>query len=100
MSPLFYIGDEATAAGFSLAGAQVAIPAAGGEAAALAFARDNAALILVSAFIAARIPPRDMAAAELALSPLTLIIPDLRDEVAPPDLAMRLRRQLGLEDPQ
>jgi hypothetical protein len=41
-----------------------------------------------------------MEAAELALSPLVLVVPDLRGEIAPPDLATRLRGQLGLEDPR
>jgi hypothetical protein len=41
-----------------------------------------------------------MATAELALAPLTLIVPDLRDEAVPPDLAARLRGQLGLEEPR
>jgi len=41
-----------------------------------------------------------MDAATLALAPLTLIVPDLRDDIAPPDLASRLRGQLGLEDPR
>ena len=100
MSALCYIGDEATAAGFRLSGAQVVIPEAGEEAAALATARESASLVLVSAFAAARIPPRDMDAATLALAPLTLIVPDLRDDIAPPDLASRLRGQLGLEDPR
>lgn len=100
MSTLYYIGDDATAAGFRLAGARVAIPAPGEESVALAFARANSGLILVSASVAARIPPHDMATAELAAAPLTLIVPDLRDEVAPPDLAARLRGQLGLEEPR
>ena len=100
MSTLCYIGDEATATGFRLAGAQVMIPAVGAEGAALALARETASLILVSVSAAGRIPPRDMEAAELALSPLVLIVPDLRGEIAPPDLATHLRGQLGLEDPR
>jgi len=100
MSTLCYIGDEVTATGFRLAGAQVMIPAAGTEGAALALMRETASLILISASAAARIPPRDLEAAQLALSPLVLLVPDLRGEVAPPDLARRLRGQLGLEDPR
>ena len=100
MALLCYIGDEATAAGFRLAGASVVRPVEGGEAAALASALEHASLVLVSASVAARIPAREMARAELALAPLTLIVPDLNDEVPPPDLATRLRGQLGLEDPR
>ncbi len=66
----------------------------------MALVRETASLILISASAAARIPPRDMEAAQLALSPLVLLVPDLRGEIAPPDLATRLRGQLGLEDPR
>ena len=100
MSTLCYIGDEATAVGFRLAGARVATPAPGEEGMALAFARANSSLIPVSASVAARISPYDTAAAELAVAPLTLIVPDLRDEGAPPDLAARLRGQLGIDEPR
>ena len=48
MSALWYIGDEASAAGFRLAGAQVIVPLPGEERAALASAREHAALVLVS----------------------------------------------------
>jgi len=92
-----YIGDEASAAGFRLAGATVIVPRPGEEAAALAAARDRAALVLISAAPAARIPARDIEAAQAALAPLTLIVPDLRRTVPLPDPAQRLRRQLGLD---
>jgi hypothetical protein len=53
--------------------------------------------VLVSAATAARIPAREIDAAQAALAPLTLVVPDLREEVAVPDLALRLRGQLGLD---
>ena len=93
-----YIGDEATAAGYRLAGASVIVPPPGIEARALASARASASLVLISADVAARIPPRELAAARAALAPLTLVVPDLRGEMEMPDLATRLRAQLGLED--
>jgi vacuolar-type H+-ATPase subunit F/Vma7 len=93
-----YIGDEATAAGFRLAGASTMVPAAGAEGEALASARARASLVLISATIAARIPPRELAAACARLAPLTLVVPDLQGETEMPDLATRLRAQLGLED--
>jgi vacuolar-type H+-ATPase subunit F/Vma7 len=95
-APVF-IGDEVAAAGFRLAGATVRTPQAGEETAALAAARAEATLILVSADVAARIDAATLRAAQAALSPLVAIVPDVHDAVAPPDLAARLRTQLGLE---
>ena len=93
-----YIGDEATAAGYRLAGARTLVPRAGAEGEALASARASAALVLISAGIAARVPPRELAAACASFAPLTLVVPDLRGEPQMPDLAIRLRAQLGLEE--
>ena len=97
MSGPCYIGDEVSAAGFRLAGARVIVPSVGEEAAALASARSSATLILISADVATRIPAHDLASARAALAPLTLIVPDLREEIPMTDLATTLRRQLGLE---
>ena len=92
-----YLGDEVSAAGFRLAGALVRTPRPGEEAAALAWARANAPLVLVSATVAAGAGEALMRAALSALSPLVLVLPDLHGEVPLPDLAARLRGQLGLE---
>ena len=92
-----YIGDEVSAAGYRLAGARVRTPAAGETARTLAEARTEAPLVLISASMAARIPESELRPALAALAPLTLVVPDLAGEVAVPDLAARLRGQLGLE---
>ena len=97
MSALYYVGDEASGAGFRLAGARVIVPRDGEEAAALQAARTDASLVLVSASAAARIPDQALRAARAALAPLVLVVPDLRDGTRPPELAARLRRELGLE---
>jgi hypothetical protein len=47
--------------------------------------------------VAAGIGERQLRAALSALSPLVLIVPDLRAEAPLPDLASRLHAQLGLE---
>jgi vacuolar-type H+-ATPase subunit F/Vma7 len=93
-----YIGDEASAAGFRLAGARVRVPSEGEEAAAFAAARADADLVLVSAAIAARLRGSIVEGAQAALAPLTLVVPDLRGEASVPDLAARLRHELGLEE--
>jgi vacuolar-type H+-ATPase subunit F/Vma7 len=92
-----YLGDEVTAAGYRLAGAQVRVPAPEEAAAAFAEARALAPLVLVSAAVAIRIDAAQLRAALTALQPLVLIVPDARGEVPRPDLAARLRGQLGLE---
>jgi vacuolar-type H+-ATPase subunit F/Vma7 len=95
-SPVF-IGDEVAAAGFRLAGADVRVPMAGAEAGALAAARASASLVMVDAALAARLPQQVLRAAVRATSPITVVVPDLQQEVAGPDLAQRLRRQLGID---
>ena len=97
MSAPIYIGDEASAEGFRLAGVRIVVPEDGGEAAALAAALGRAPLVLLSAAVAARIPEAPLRAAQAALAPLTLIVPDLAGIVPVPDVAARLRHQLGLE---
>jgi vacuolar-type H+-ATPase subunit F/Vma7 len=98
MAAPVYLGDEASAAGYRLAGARVEVPAAGAEGAALAAARAQAPLVLVSAAVAARIAERELRAALAALAPLTVIVPDLTGAAEVPDVAARMRHQLGLED--
>jgi len=97
MAAPVYLGDEVSAAGYRLAGALVRSPAAGDEAAMLAWARSRSPLVLLSAAVAAGIGEAVLRAALSALTPLVLIVPDLQGEVPLPDLAARLRGQLGLE---
>ena len=93
-----YIGDEVTAAGYRLAGAQVRVPAEGEATAAFDEARAHVAA-------GARLRGgrgedrrrRCCARALMALAPLVLIVPDAQGEVPLPDLAARLRGQLGME---
>jgi vacuolar-type H+-ATPase subunit F/Vma7 len=95
-SPVF-IGDEVAAAGFRLAGAEVRVPPAGKEASELAAARASAPLVMVCAAVAARLHPDVLRAAVRATSPVTVVVPDLQGGSAGPDLAARLRRQLGID---
>lgn len=92
-----YLGDEVSAAGYRLAGAQVRIPAPGEAGAALEDARSLSPLVLVSAAVAADIDAAQLRTALLALQPMVLIVPDAQGDVAPPDLAVRVRAQLGME---
>lgn len=97
MSAPIYLGDEVTAAGYRLAGARVRVPHGGEETAAFAAACADAPLVLVSAAVAARIDDTELRTALAALAPLVLIVPDPVGETPVPDVAARLRRQLGLE---
>jgi len=95
-SPI-YVGDEVNGAGYRLAGAQVRVPEPGQALAALDAARTQAPLVLVSAAVAAEIAPARLAAALAAVAPLTLVVPDPVGGTPMPDLAARLRAQLGME---
>jgi len=95
---VIFLGDEASAAGHRLAGVDARAVVAGDEAAALADARATAPLVLVAASVAAQMPEPLMRAACAAVAPLVAVVPDLGGDGALPDLAARLRRQLGLVD--
>ena len=97
MHPPIYLGDEVTAAGYRLAGVLVRVPAPGEAGAAFDEARAHAPLVLVSAAVAAHIDAAQLRSALMALQPLVVIVPDSRGEVPRPDLAARLRGQLGME---
>jgi vacuolar-type H+-ATPase subunit F/Vma7 len=96
MTAPIYLGDEISAVGYRLAGIRARVPEPGTETGALAAARVDAALVLVSAAVAARISEAPMRSALAALTPLTLIVPDLHGLSPVPDIGARLRRQLGL----
>lgn len=92
-----YVGDEVNGAGYRLAGAEVRVPEPGRAAAALEEARSAAPLVLVSAAVAAEVPEVRLAAAVAAMTPLVLVVPDPVGGTPMPDLARRLRAQLGME---
>lgn len=95
-APVVFIGPELAAAGWRLAGAEVIVPAAGDETAALARARTQAWLVLVCASLLPRIAPEAWQQAVTALTPLVTAVPDVQGNAPMPDLAERLRSQLGL----
>jgi hypothetical protein len=92
-----YLGDEVSAAGYRLAGALARTPPPGQATAALAQARAQAPLVLLSAATAGAVGERELRAALAAPAPLVLIVPDLLAQVPLPDLAARLQAQLGIE---
>ena len=97
MGATVFIGDELTATGWRLAGADVSTPAPTEIAAAFARACVDAGLVIVTAEFAQMIPPADLDAAVLAETPIVAVVPDILGRTAPPDPARRLRRTLGIE---
>jgi vacuolar-type H+-ATPase subunit F/Vma7 len=96
MTAVVFVGDATSAAGFRLAGVRAIVPAPGGERVALRAAREGAPLVLLAASVASRVPAAELSAALAALAPIVAVVPDIAGGVAPPDLAARLKAQLGL----
>ena len=96
MSAPIYLGDDVSAAGYRLAGAQLRAPGTNARAA-LAQALVDAPLVLVSAALAADIGEAALLPALGAVAPLVLVVPDANGTAAPLDVAARMRAQLGLE---
>jgi vacuolar-type H+-ATPase subunit F/Vma7 len=97
MPGVLFIGDELTAAGFRLIGCEIATPAAKDVPAVFAAAVESHAVVLVAAAAAQRIAPAALEVAMRRLQPLVAVIPDIEGRVTPPDVAARIRAQLGVE---
>jgi hypothetical protein len=97
MSAPIYLGDELSAAGYRLAGARVRTPVPGEAGVALARALAEAPLVLLSASVAADIGGLALRPALASITPLALVVPDVHGTTQMPDVAARMREQLGLE---
>lgn len=98
MARVHYIGDEATAAGYRLAGAEVRVPAANEVADVFRRACESEAdLILLSAQFADALPAAAFEAALLGDRPLVAVVPDAHGRHATPDVAREVRLALGIE---
>lgn len=96
MSVPVYIGDEASAAGFRLAGLQVHTPEPGAVLQTLEQVTRNAALVLVSARLAQSIPAETLDRLLAGITQQITIVPDVLGHDPLPDLASRIRGQLGV----
>lgn len=96
MRPLF-LGDELTAAGYRLAGADVRViePAGAGPALLEAGTRGYP-LVLMTAECAAGMDEPRLYAALAEVSPQLLLVPDAAGRVPVPDFAGYVRRRLGV----
>lgn len=95
-APVVFIGPEVAASGWRLAGVETVDPAPGAESAALTTARQRAWMVLVCASVLERVDPVVWREARAATAPLLLVVPDLQGRAPQPDIAGRLRSQLGL----
>ena len=97
MPAIFFFGDAVSAAGWHLAGVQTVVPAEGQEADLLTRAcAPSTQLVLLTAAVAYRLPVALQQRLFALVAPLVLVLPDVRDQVAMPDLADGVRQQLGV----
>jgi vacuolar-type H+-ATPase subunit F/Vma7 len=91
-----YIGDPVSATGYRLAGLQVRVPAVEEALEVIEAACSEAPLVLLGSDIASRIPSQQLDALLSRTDPAVVVVPDIRGEVPLPDMAHRLRKQLGV----
>lgn len=97
MAGVAFIGDELTATGFRLAGADVFVVAPDDAVAAFDEAREHASLVLLAPAHARALPVAELDAALLASRPLVLVVDDILGRETPPDIEDLMRRALGVE---
>ncbi len=98
MAGFVVIGDELTCAGFRLAGAETRTPAPEETRGAFAEALSGAAVVILTAEYARRLPNAELEAAMSAETPAVAVIPDLRERETPPGLVGIMRETLGIEE--
>jgi vacuolar-type H+-ATPase subunit F/Vma7 len=95
---IVYIGGEATAAGFRLAGVDARVVSAGDAAASLRQAcSERPDCVLFDGALVDYVPVAELEHALAARSPLFAVIPDVRGRGTPPDLARTVRNALGID---
>jgi vacuolar-type H+-ATPase subunit F/Vma7 len=91
-----YIGDAVSAAGYRLAGLRVHVPDTAELLAQVEQATVDASLVLLGADIAAQLPVAALDRLLSGVAPAVVVVPDVRGQAVLPDLAYRLRQQLGV----
>lgn len=92
-----FIGDEVSAAGYRLAGAEVASPDAAATVEVFEDACTRAEMVLITAGQARHVPSARLKEALDRHRPLVSIVADARERETPPDLDAEVRTILGLE---
>ena len=96
MSVPVYIGDAVSAAGFRLAGLRIHVPDTTELVMQIEQAATDAPLVLLGADLAAQLPVAELDRLLSAVAPAVVVVPDVRGQADLPDLANRLRQQLGV----
>lgn len=96
MSEPVYIGDAASAAGYRLAGLRVQVPDTAKLLTQIEHACTDAPLVLLGADIAGQLPVAELDRLLSRVAPAVVVVPDVRGRAQLPDLATRLRQQLGV----
>jgi vacuolar-type H+-ATPase subunit F/Vma7 len=91
-----YIGDEVEAAGYRLAGVEVRVADRQELLPLIHSACEQAPLVLIGAATARDISPAELDRLLARVTPPVVIVPDVRGRAGLPDLATRLRGQLGV----
>ena len=98
MARVVYLGDEATAAGFRLAGVETRVCDGGEAADALREAlQGDAECVLLSGALVEFVPPSLLQPTLQAVEPALAIVPDIRGRGAPADVAREVRNALGID---
>lgn len=97
MSRIVVVGDEATCAGFRLAGAEARTPARGEIAAEFARALGVAEMVVLARETADALPPEALRAAMLRETPLVVVLPALAEPQPDRAFERRIRSVLGIE---
>ncbi len=97
MARICFIGDEVTAAGYRLAGAETLTPEPGQILSALDRALGASDLVLLSQACARLVPAARLERLLRSGPPLVLLVPDAVGGPAPPALSARVRRTLGIQ---
>jgi len=91
-----YIGDAVSAAGYRLAGLRVHVPDSNDIRAEIELACNDAPLVLLGADLAGQLPVAELDRLLSRVTPAVVVVPDVRGRAVLPDLATRLRQQLGV----
>lgn len=92
-----YIGEELSATGYRLAGAEVIVSDAAADIEALIEdAARRTSLLLLGAGTAAALPAQRLHDLLREREPAVVVVPDIQGDTAPPDLAGWVRGQLGM----
>lgn len=97
MSVVAFIGDEISALGYRLGGAEVHTPAPRDVRETFKAVLATADVVMITAEAARHVPQHRLDAAQSSLSPLVIVINDARNRTPPPDIEERVHTTLGLD---